>query len=177
MDQATQAALDDRVTALRRLRWVVLAAVPSSLMLGATTYMTTDIAAIPLLWVLPLGLYLLSFILAFSRLPGSVHRLMVGLLPYLVLVLLFLMISEYPLRIWWKILVHLAVLFVVSMVCHGELARDRPATRHLTSFYLSMSVGGVLGGLFNALIAPVIFNGIVEYPLALVLACLLMPTL
>src|SRR5262249_18148882 len=159
----------------RALRWVALAFVPSSLMLGVTTYMTTDIAAIPLLWVLPLGLYLLSFILVFSRLPAWVHRLMVLLLPYVVLMLVFLMLSEFPLRIWGKILLHLAVLFVAAMVCHGELARDRPPPRHLTEFFLWMSVGGVLGGLFNALLAPVLFNGIVEYPLALVLACLLMP--
>jgi len=161
----------------RRLRWVALAFVPSSLMLGATTYMTTDIAAIPLLWVLPLGLYLLSFILVFSRLPTVVHRLMIVLLPPMVLVLVFLMLSEMPLPISWKILVHLSVLFVVAMVCHGELARDRPPTTQLTEFYLWMSVGGVLGGMFNALIAPVIFPDIVEYGLALVLACLLTPTL
>jgi hypothetical protein len=161
----------------RRLRWVALAFVPSSLMLGATTYMTTDIAAIPLLWVLPLGLYLLSFILVFSRLPAVFHRLMVVMLPFLVMLLVILMLTEFPLRIWMKVLVHLAVLFMVAMVCHGELARDRPPTRYLTEFYLWMSVGGVLGGLFNSLIAPMFFNGIVEYPLALVLACLLTPNL
>jgi hypothetical protein len=165
-------------TLARRLRWVALAFVPSSLMLGATTWMTTDIAAIPLLWVPPLALYLLSFILVFSRLPAAVHRLMVVLLPLLTLLLVFLMLSQLPLLpIWWKILVHLAVLFVAAMVCHGELARDRPPTRYLTGFYLWMSVGGVLGGLFNALVAPLIFPGIVEYPLALVLACLLTPAL
>jgi hypothetical protein len=165
------------LTVGRRLRWVALAFVPSSLMLGATTYMTTDIAAIPLLWVLPLGLYLLSFILVFSRLPAGIHRFMVVLLPFGVMLLVTLMLTEYPLRIWMKLLVHLGVLFLVAMVCHGELARDRPSTRHLTGFYLWMSVGGVLGGLFNSLIAPVIFTGIVEYPLALVLACLLTPNL
>src|SRR5439155_16582923 len=125
----------------------------------------------------PLGLYLLSFILVFSRLPVMVHRLMVAVLPYLILLLVFLMLSELPLRIWWKIIIHLAVLFVVAMVCHGELSRDRPPTRHLTEFYLWLSVGGVLGGLFNAVVAPVIFSGIVEYPLTLVLACLLTPPL
>jgi hypothetical protein len=171
------APFSDSVSLSRQLRWIALAFVPSSLMLGATTYMTTDIAAIPLLWVLPLGLYLLSFILVFSRLPAVVHRFMVTVLPFLVLLLVFLMLSEFPLRIWWKIVVHLLVLFVAAMVCHGELARDRPSTRHLTGFYLCMSVGGVLGGLFNALAAPMIFNGIVEYPLALVLACILMPAL
>lgn len=179
-DQATEewkASSSIPLSVWRRLRWVALAFVPSSLMLGATTYITTDIAAIPLLWVLPLGLYLLSFILVFSRLPALVHRLMIVLLPPLVLVLVFLMLSEYPLPISWRIPVHLAVLFVAAMVCHGELARDRPPTRHLTQFYLLMSIGGVLGGLFNALLAPVIFPDIIEYPLALVLACLLIPPL
>jgi hypothetical protein len=165
------------LTFARRLHWVALAFVPSSLMLGVTTYITTDIAAIPLLWVLPLGLYLLSFILVFSRLPAGMHRLMVVLLPFLVLLLVLLMLVTLPLPIWCKIVVHLAALFVAAMVCHGELARDRPPTRNLTEFYLWMSVGGVLGGMFNALVAPVIFNGVVEYPVALVLACLLTPTL
>jgi hypothetical protein len=179
-DKETRSKADEEIGSLtvrRRLRWVALAFVPSSLMLGATTYMTTDIAAIPLLWVLPLGLYLLSFILVFSRLPEGVHRVMVVLLPYLVMLLTLLMLVDYPLRIWFKILVHLAVLFVVAMVCHGELARDRPPTRNLTAFYLWMSIGGVLGGLFNSLIAPLIFSRIVEYPLVLVLACLVTPTL
>src|SRR5262249_40101984 len=99
------------LTAGRRLRWVALAFVPSSLMLGATTYITTDIAAIPLLWVLPLALYLLSFILVFSRLPDAVHRGMVLVFPFLVLLLVFLMLSEFSLRISWKIQIHLAVLY------------------------------------------------------------------
>jgi hypothetical protein len=178
-DKETERTANNSVSlsAVRRLRWIALAFVPSSLMLGATTYMTTDIAAIPLLWVLPLGLYLLSFILVFSRLPAFVHRFMIVLLPPIVLILLFLMLSEVPLPISWKIPVHLGVLFVVAMVCHGELARDRPSTRHLTEFYLCMSLGGVLGGVFNALVAPLIFADIVEYGLALVLACLLTPTL
>jgi hypothetical protein len=176
-DKETELLAGSSVSLSRRLRWVALAFVPSSLMLGATTHMTTDIAPIPLLWVIPLDLYLLSFILVFSRLPQGVHRLMVALLPYLVLLLVFLMLSELPLPIWWKILVHLGALFVVAMVCHGELARDRPPPRQLTEFYLLMSVGGVLGGLFNALLAPMVFPDLVEYPLALVLACLLTPPL
>jgi hypothetical protein len=166
------------VTGLRRLRWILLAFVPSSLMLGATTYITTDIAAIPLLWVLPLGLYLLSFILVFSRLPDWVHKMMILLMPLMVLLLAFMLLShETPPKQWQYILFHPAVLFIVAMVCHGELARDRPAPAHLTEFFLWMSVGGVLGGMFNALLAPIIFNGIVVYQLALVLACLIMPQL
>jgi hypothetical protein len=230
--------LDSSVTFGRRLRWVLLAVVPSSLMLGATTYITTDIAAIPLLWVLPLGLYLLSFIIVFARIPPRVqgvllaaaevaacaavgillwyvanesgrpflkgiaaicwagavlawwiarlrdanllHRAMILLLPVFVLVLTFFMVSEYKPKhhfIEISVALHLATLFVVSMVCHGELARDRPDTGHLTEYFLWMSVGGVVGGLFNALAAPLIFNAIVEYPLALVVACLLLPPL
>ncbi|HXG12437.1 MAG TPA: hypothetical protein VNK04_21955 [Gemmataceae bacterium] len=175
--------LETAVTPLERLHWVALAFVPSSLMLGATTYITTDVAAIPLLWVLPLGLYLLSFILVFSRLPGFIHKAMVVALPLLLLLLVFMMMSNIPGRSFffsalvWKIGIHLLVLFVAAMVCHGELARRRPSTSHLTEYYLLMSVGGVLGGVFNALVAPLIFTsvGIVEYPLAMILALMLLP--
>jgi hypothetical protein len=169
-------AAGEAPTARERLYWVLLAFVPSSLMLGATTYITTDVAAIPLLWVLPLGLYLLSFILVFSRLPEIVHKIMVVALPLLVLLQIFIMMSKLgKLPMWGQIGIHLVVLFAAAMVCHGELARRRPATRYLTEYFLLMSVGGVLGGAFNALLAPIIFNDIVEYPLALVLACLLLP--
>ncbi len=166
-----------RPTAGRRLRWVALAFVPSSLMLGATTYVTTDVAAIPLLWVLPLALYLLSFILVFARLPRAVHRAMVAALPVVVLVLVFVMRATFTetVGVVGVLLVHLVPLFVVSMVCHGELAHARPGAEHLTEFYLLMSAGGVLGGLFNALVAPLAFDSVAEYPLTLVLACLLLP--
>src|SRR5205807_2993191 len=88
------------VTLSRRLRWIALAFVPSSLMLGATTYITTDIAAIPLLWVVPLSLYLLSFILVFGRLPAWVHKGMILLLPLMVLLLLFMMLSDIKPKFW-----------------------------------------------------------------------------
>jgi spermidine synthase len=172
--------LSGDVTWLRVLRWVALAFVPSSLMLGATTYITTDIAAIPLLWVTPLALYLLTFILVFSRLPAWVHKAMVLILPLLVLAMLFFMLSGLTTKSHWiavSLSIHLATLFIVAMVCHGELARDRPAAKYLTAYFLWMSVGGVLGGLFNALVAPVIFSGIVEYELVMVLACFLAPPL
>jgi hypothetical protein len=166
------------LTIWQRLHWIALAAVPSSLMLGATTYITTDIAAIPLLWVIPLGIYLLSFILVFSRLPAIVHRIMVLIMPLVVLMLLFLELSNVKISMlppWGRVLLHVFVLFIVSMVCHGELARRRPATRHLTEYYLLMSVGGVLGGLFNAIVAPLVFWGLAEYQIAMVGACLLLP--
>ena len=179
-DVATSHTLTGAVTWTRVLRWVALAFVPSSLMLGATTYITTDIAAIPLLWVAPLALYLLSFIIVFSRVPAWVHKGMVLVLPLLVLTLLFFMLSEMKTSshwIAWSLGLHLTTLFVVSMVCHGELARDRPAPKYLTGYFLWMSVGGVLGGLFNGLLAPLIFTGIVEYELAMMLACYLTPPL
>ena len=168
---------EDRPSFLRRLRWVALAFVPSSLMLGVTTHITLDIAAIPLLWVVPLALYLLSFILVFAKWPAAVHKAMILLMPLFVLLLVFMMESGIKSDITVTILLHLAVLFVVALVCHGEMARDRPSTRYLTKFYLLMSLGGVLGGLFNALIAPLVFTGVYEYPIAIACACLLLPPL
>src|SRR5216683_2110976 len=161
----------------RRLRWIALAFVPSSLMLALTTYQSTDIAPIPLIWVIPLAIYLLSFILVFSRLPSWIHTGFRWALPVMVLVLLFMMLSGIHPSYVRMIPFHLAVFFVAAMACHGELARTRPSPTHLTEFYLWMSFGGVLGGLFNALVAPNVFQSVQEYPLAMVLACMLMPGL
>ncbi len=160
-------------TAARRLRWVLLSFVPSSLMLGVTTYLSTDIAAIPLLWVIPLAIYLLTFILVFARRPPLPHTLMVELLPIAMLPLVLVLASRATGPLALVLPVHPLALFVIAMVCHGELARDRPATGHLTEFYLWMSVGGVLGGAFTALLAPLLFTTVLEYPLTLVLGCLL----
>jgi hypothetical protein len=162
--------------ALIRLRWIALAFVPSSLMLSVTTYLTTDIAAIPLLWVIPLALYLLTFILVFARKPPVPHALMVRLAPLVILLLTIIILSEANEPIWLLVPVHLMTFFIIAIVCHGELARLRPPARHLTEFYLWMSFGGVLGGLFNALVAPLVFTAVAEYPLVLVLACLLRPS-
>ncbi|HEV3083607.1 MAG TPA: fused MFS/spermidine synthase [Gemmataceae bacterium] len=161
---------------LTQLRWLALAFVPSSLMLGVTTFITLDIAAIPLLWVIPLGLYLLSFIIVFARWPAVMHRMVVLGAPLAILLLVFVRLAD-PKGVVLKISIHLLALFAVAMLCHGELARTRPATKYLTGFYLLMSVGGVLGGLFNALVAPLVFNDLYEYSIALVLACMLVPTL
>jgi len=245
-----------------RLRWVLLAFVPSSVMIGCTTHLTTDIAAVPLLWILPLAVYLASFVLVFSRLPmwlslGTVMLLIVALTGWLIGVDIqvneaeianaerpyhlfkgdwaygyywvqelfnarlsyfnlrhLLMIAAvavlvgccfrtpatihttmvvlapiaglaiafeaelwgyFQLKEFERILLHVGVVFVVSMVCHGELARTRPKTAYLTEFYLLMSLGGVLGGMFNALLAPQVFDRIVEYPLLVAAMLLLMP--
>jgi hypothetical protein len=171
----------DRPSVWTQLHWIALAFVPSSLFIGVTTYMTTDIASLPLLWIIPLALYLLTFIIVFSQTLGPrehpiVHQAMVLTMPVLVLLLVFVMVSEIKIgRIEWLFLLHLATLFVVSMVCHGELARNRPGPRHLTGFYLCMSIGGTLGGVFNALVAPVVFQSVAEYTLVIVIACMLLP--
>jgi spermidine synthase len=157
----------------RRLHWVALTFVPSSLLLGATTYITTDLAAVPLLWVLPLALYLLTFILAFGRWPAWAHRAVSAAVLPIVLVVLFLMLSDARPRIWVTVLWHLLALFVAALGVHGELARGRPPAHRLTEFYLLISIGGALGGIFNALVAPLVFRSLLEYPLALALACVL----
>lgn len=157
----------------RRARWALLSFVPSSMMLSVTTYLSTDIAAIPLLWVIPLGLYLLTFIMVFARRRLVPHRLMVEILPIVMLPLVMVLAARANEPIALVISTHLLVFFVAATVCHGELAADRPGTQHLTEFYLWMAAGGVAGGAFTALIAPQIFSTVAEYPLMLVLACIL----
>jgi hypothetical protein len=170
------------LTVWRRLRWVFLAAAPSSLMLGAITYMSTDLSPIPLLWTLPLALYLLTFILVFARYPvpwtAMPHTIMLWIQPFFVLMLCFVLVGAIGISpLARSIGITLGAFFVVTMVCHGELARDRPSTRHLTEFYLWMSFGGMLGGVFNGLLAPTLFTGVAEYPLALIVACFMRPVL
>jgi hypothetical protein len=159
----------------RRLRCVVLSFVPSSWLMGVTTHITTDIAPVPLLWVLPLSLYLLSFILVFAERTRFLHRWMIRLLPPALLALVMSVI----LNTSWPLLVsaHLLVFFVGCMVCHGDLAELRPPVSHLTEFYFWMSAGGVLGGIFNAIVAPLVFRWLLEYPIAVFLAAWLRPSL
>jgi hypothetical protein len=159
----------------QRLHWIALAFVPSSLLLGVTTFLTTDVAAVPLLWIVPLVIYLLSFVLVFARRAFVPHGLMVRMLPLWVLPLAWLIAFDTTLPVAIQAPIHLLTFFLAAMVCHGELAKRRPDGRYLTEFYLCMSAGGVLGGLFNALVAPLLFTTVLEYPLALVLACALRP--
>lgn len=161
----------------RRVKWVALAFVPSSLMLGVTTHMTTDIASIPLLWVIPLALYLITFIIAFARVPDWFRLVIGNLAPVMVLLLVFLIISKVSPGVGIELVLHNATFFFAALMCHYELARDRPSTKYLTVFFLLMSVGGVIGGLFNSIIAPMAFTLLYEYPIALIVACLLVPRL
>jgi hypothetical protein len=158
-----------------RLHWIALSFVPSSLLLGVTTFITTDVAAVPLLWIVPLVIYMLTFVLVFARRTLVPHTLMMRMLPLWVLPLAWLIAFGTRLPAAIQAPIHLLTFFFAAMVCHGELAKRRPDGRYLTGFYLCMSVGGVLGGLFNALVAPLLFSTILEYPLALVLACALRP--
>lgn len=158
----------------RRLRWMALAFAPSSLMLAVTTYISTDIAAVPLLWVLPLALYLLTFVLAFGG-PARHPRLVGRGLPLLILLLALYLILNVNGPVGVVIPVHLVAFFLAALVCHRALADDRPHPTQLTGFYLLVALGGVLGSLFNTFAAPMLFTGIAEYPAVLVLVCLLRP--
>lgn len=175
--RATKAAHSSgaRPTWSQRGHWLLLALVPSSLLLGVTTHLSTDIAAVPLLWVIPLALYLLTFVFTFAQPPTLSHRWMLRLQPYLLVTLAVLFFSPVSGLFWLQLPLHLGTFFVTVMVCHGELAARRPAATYLTEFYLWMSLGGVLGGLLNAVVAPAMLHGVFEYPAMLAAACLLRP--
>jgi hypothetical protein len=158
----------------RVIRWVALAAVPSALMLATSTYITTDIVAMPLLWVLPLGLYLLSFTIAFA-VNRDVADLLTRIAPITILLFGGIMIGGVQQRPLFNVAIALALLFMVSVALHTAMYRLRPAADRLTGFYLAMSVGGALGGVFAALIAPVVFDWTYEYPLMILAAGLLVP--
>jgi SAM-dependent methyltransferase len=173
-DAAIAGAAGARPTTRERVTWTALAWAPSSLLLGVTTYITTDLAAVPLLWVIPLAIYLLTFILAFGRWPALLQRGIAAVALPTVLIVIFLMVSGFYLRAWVGVLWHLGLLLVVALACHGKLARARPLSAHLTEFYLLIALGGVLGGCFNAIVAPLVFNSLAEYPLAMAIACVLL---
>lgn len=158
----------------QRWRWVFFAFVPSSLMLGTTTFISSEVAAIPLMWIVPLALYLLTYILAFAqRQFVSVRHIQKAQVFCLIAVAVLInMQATQPLLP--LMIIHLVNFFVSAWVCHALLAASRPAAAHLTEFYLWMCFGGVLGGIFNSLVAPVVFSSVLEYPLAIVLVCFAM---
>lgn len=166
----------EKIDRFRVVRWMLLAAVPASLLLGLTTFITTDIMAVPLLWVLPLSIYLLTYIMAFSRRTWILRKALWVMLPiFAVIQTLFLTFpgrgSIIPISI--KTCFHMTTFFLVALACHSDLAKDRPGTGNLTKYYLLISLGGVLGGAFNALVAPVVFQSVIEYPAMLVIAYIL----
>jgi spermidine synthase len=189
------------------LSWVCLAAVPSGLLVAVTAHISTDVAAVPLLWVIPLALYLLTFVIVFASRPILPHWLVVAVQPLFILLLVTQMVLDVsniqphassegivdgflnalrtvsafifsPFKlIVGLIALHVTVFFVCALVCHGELARRRPAPEHLTAFYMWMSLGGMIGGIASGLIAPYTFNWIGEYPILIALAVLCRPGL
>lgn len=162
------------LTVSQQVRWIWLSFLPSSLVLGVTTYLTTDLAAVPLLWAVPLAIYLLTFILAFAHRVWLPRSLLVVLLPLVSTALILVVLLRIVQPVAVVLPLHLVGLFIAAAVCHGELARTRPEAHHLTLFYLWIAVGGMLGGLFNAIAAPLLFTSILEYPLVLFLTLVLL---
>ena len=151
-----------------RARWMFWAFLPSSLLLGATTYVTTDVASVPLLWVVPLAIFLLTYIVAFA-----VKRFPLRLVDHLMFGAAACVAATVYLRPQARFavfLVHLVALTLVGLAFHGRLARSRPASHRLTEFFLCTSLGGVLGGAFNALVAPLVFDRVLEYGVVLAVA-------
>ena len=156
-----------------RVGWIVTAAVPSGLILSTTLHLTTDIAAMPLLWVLPLGLYLLSFTVAFASSRGPA-RIISRVAPVILIAAAYCLFFDSSGRELLFAGVALLNLFAVSVALHSQLFERRPHSANLTLFYLMLSVGGVLGGIFCALVAPLVFDWTYEHPLLLAAAALLM---
>lgn len=156
-----------------RLTWLALAAIPSSLMLGVTTHLTTDVASAPFLWVIPLALYLTTFILAFAERPP--RRELVLVLHAIALAGSVTILPFQTMNFLAQTLMHLTAFFISTLVCHQALVARRPPPARLTEFYLWMSLGGVVGGAFNAFVAPVIFTSVWEYPVVLALTAAARP--
>jgi len=159
-----------------RARWIFLAAVPSGLLIAVTAHISTDVAAAPLLWVLPLSLYLLTWVLVFQSRPLLPHKWMLMLQPLAIAGVIALLAVSTEQNLLLTLGGHQLFFFVIAMACHGELARTRPAAKYLTSFYVALSFGGMVGGLFAGLIAPFTFSWVAEYPILLALAVLCRPS-
>jgi hypothetical protein len=159
-----------------RARWIFLAAVPSGLLIAVTAHISTDVAAAPLLWVLPLSLYLLTWVLVFQSRPLLPHKWMLLVQPLAITGVIVLLAVGGEQNLLLTLGGHQLCFFVIAMACHGELARTRPAAKYLTGFYVALSFGGMLGGLFAGLIAPFTFSWVAEYPILLALAALCRPS-
>ncbi len=171
---ATSVTAEPAPTARQALGWVALSFLPSGLLVAVTAHVSTDVAAAPFLWVVPLALYLLTFSLVFRARPLVPMRI-VGLL-FLAAAPLLVVVDLLAVQLSWAPLVLPIGFFVLAaLVCHDRLYRLRPDARHLTHFYLWMSVGGVLGGLFAGLIAPLVFDTVLEFPLLAVLSVAAVP--
>ncbi len=153
------------------LYWIFLSFIPCSLMLGVTLYISTDVAATPLFWVLPLALYLLTFVFTFTIKPlispAWINR---NCIFFLVFTVLGFILKANQARVWQIILANLISFFMLALLCHGQLFQRRPKPQLLTLFYFCLAVGGVLAGIFNGILATHLFNQIYEYPLVILLS-------
>lgn len=157
----------------QRLYWIAAAAIPSALTLGVTLHISTDVASAPMFWVVPLALYLATFVIAFMKNSAKVEPSTLLIHP---VALALLVMSYYASENWiGSVSGILAGFFFSALICHLALSASRPSADRLTEFYLFVSLGGVIGGAFAAFLAPVIFNNVYEYPLALAAACLFRP--
>ena len=174
--EASPVAVPTSRPASRRtvLTWIALALVPSGLMLATSTYLTTDIVALPMLWVLPLGLYLLSFSVAFAQ-DRWLADVLTRVAPFTILLFGGVMMGGFNQNALFDTAVALILLFMIAVGLHTRLYRMRPEPDRLTGFYLAMAAGGALGGVFAGLVAPVVFDWTYEYPLLIIAAGLLVP--
>lgn len=173
---ARVARAEERAPGIRdALIWTALAAVPSAFLIAVTSYISTDVGSTPLLWVIPLALYLATFVIVFQTRPIISRSFALKAQPVAVALLVGFYLNGASDAIFAVIAVNLIAFFITALVCHGELARRRPAAQYLTAFYLWMSFGGMVGGIFAGLIAPYIFNWVAEYPLLIVAGLLCRP--
>lgn len=175
-DGAAKVAPESQLAPVRwfQPRWIAWAAVPSALLLGTTRHLATDVASIPLLWVVPLALYLATFIVAFGRWGAGARDTGAALAAIVVVPAVLAWVGGSSLRAA-PLLLHLLALTAVALLAHGRLAADRPPAQDLTGFYVALSVGGAIGGVLAALVAPLVFDRIYEYPLALAAGLTLVP--
>jgi len=157
------------VSLRQRLTWICLAFIPSSLMLGVTSHITNNIGSAPFLWIMPLALYLLTFIIVFAKNPIITSNALRYVTPIAVLGALWASFFS-DLTVFISITIILVCYFFISLACHMKLVDKRPAAQSLTEFYIWMSLGGVLGGIFNALLAPLIFSNVFEYVIVLIVS-------
>jgi spermidine synthase len=165
----------EKIPVKKSLWWILLAFVPSSLMLGVTEYISSEMFVFPIFWIIPLGIYFLSFVFAFRKNQKSLPEIPIVILTPLLFAAMLVIDSfgAEGTRGFLMVGFHLFVFFYTSLLFHTKLAKDAPSVKNLTWFYVCLSIGGALGGLFNSIIAPIIFSGYLEYPLVLMLAVFL----